>query len=70
MSAADEYKALWSAKTTKQIEKELQSWQRHFAKHERAYSWHDQLTAPGQMSDGDRVNVLKDILRERGESEL
>lgn len=59
------YRALWESKPTKQIERELKSWQSHFAKHEGHYSFHGATAHPGEMTDGERVMVLKDILRER-----
>jgi uncharacterized Zn ribbon protein len=65
MDMEADYRRLWEGKTTKQIEKELKSWQRHFAKHEAAYKWHRNMTATGELSDGDRVRILKDILRGR-----
>ena len=60
------HRSHWEKKTTRQIEKEIESWQKHFRKHDGAYHWHGaSLTAPGELSDGDRVRILKDILRER-----
>ncbi len=62
----EEYKKLWSKKTTKQIEKELNSWRKYVDKHSSAYAWHGaSMTPPNSLSDGDKISALKEILSER-----
>lgn len=62
----DEYKSHWEGKTEQQLEKEISSWRKHMAKHSAAYQWHgENLTAPGELSDGTRLCILKDVLREK-----
>ena len=64
----EDYKKVWSLKTTRQIRKELKSWQRYFDKHSAAYAWHGRdITPPGELADGDKACALKEILRERNE---
>ena len=55
----DTYRKTWEAKTKRQVEKELDSYQRYLAKH---CDGHFQQSAPDEMSDGDRVRILKEVL--------
>lgn len=61
------YKSVWEKKTTRQIEKELKSWQVYVNKHSGAYAWHGNgITPPGTLPDGDKITALKELLEERG----
>lgn len=53
------YRRVWENKSRKQVERELASYQRHLDKHKDTFF---QQSAPGEMTDGDRVMVLKEIL--------
>lgn len=64
----EQYRAHWANKTTKQIQKELASWRAHMDKHEAHYKFHGRTAPPDEMTDGDCVRELRDVLRERGES--
>lgn len=66
-SPYDEYKNLWKDKTTIQIQKEIKSWRSYMQKHNSAYNLHGgNMTAPGQLADGDKLSALRDILKDRG----
>lgn len=55
----DAYRKQWESKTKRQVEKELDSYHRYLAKHA---DGHFQQSAPDEMSDGDRVRTLKEVL--------
>lgn len=57
-----DYKAQWSKKTLKQVMKELESYQAYLARHP---DRHFQQAAPDEMTDGDRIIALKDVIREK-----
>lgn len=60
------YKDQWRGKTTKQIEREIESWRRYMQKHTKAYAWHGgNMTPPSELADGDKLNALREILDER-----
>lgn len=59
------YRHIWEAEPTSKVQAELDSWTAHFAKHEGHYSFHKRTTHPDELTDGERVMILKDILRER-----
>jgi len=61
-SAADRYREIWSRKTIKQIEKEIESFRRYFARHKDCF-FHE--CAPDSLSDGNQMVILKDILAEK-----
>lgn len=65
MTAIEKYRAIWSAKTVRQIEKEIESMRRYMQRNDRAYSWHGAQHAPGEMSDGDRLVTLQCALEEK-----
>ena len=58
----DQYRLIWSMKTKRQVEKELESYHKYLAKHPDSFF---QEPAPDEMSDADRVNVLKEIIAEK-----
>lgn len=53
------YRKQWEAKTKRQVEKELDSYQRYLAKHRDTFF---QQSAPDELTDGDRVFILKEVL--------
>lgn len=53
------YRKQWEAKTKRQVEKELESYQRYLAKHRDTFF---KQSAPDELTDGDRVRVLKEII--------
>lgn len=55
----DAYRKQWEAKTKRQVEKELESYQRYLAKHRDTFF---KQSAPGELTDGDRVFILKEVL--------
>lgn len=56
----------WENKSISQIRKEILSWQKHFDKHSKAYTWHkSDMHIPGTLSDGDKITFLKEILEKR-----
>lgn len=59
------YRNIWEAEPTSKVERELKSWQAHFARNEGHYSFHGSTAHPDELADGERVMVLKDILRSR-----
>ena len=60
------YRSFWESKTTSQIKKEIQSWQKYFNKHRQAYSFHgSDMTTPNTLADGDKIMILKEILKNR-----
>lgn len=61
-NAVDRYREIWSRKTIKQIEKELDSYRRYLARHKDCFF---KECAPDSLSDGDRIVILKDLLREK-----
>jgi hypothetical protein len=63
---AEKYASMWRRKTIKQIEREIESWRRHFQKHNAGYGFTSAaIAAPGALADGDRMNILREILAER-----
>lgn len=64
--AEEIFKKCWESKTTKQIQKEIESWRKRIDKHGQAYAWHGaNMTPPNHLADGDKVMILKEILNER-----
>ena len=60
------YRSFWEKKTSSQIKKEIESWQKYFDKYGQSYSFHGgDMTPPNTLADGDKVLILKEILRER-----
>lgn len=53
------YRKQWEAKTKRQVEKELESYQRYLAKHRDTFF---KQSAPDEITDGDRVFILKEVL--------
>ncbi len=60
------YRERWESKTTHQIKREIKSWRSYMQKHSGSYGWIE--TNPNELSDGDKLNILRDILSARGES--
>ncbi len=64
----EKYGRYWSCKTDKQIENELASFRRYVDKHGQAYAWHGAgMTPSGCLADGDKIEILKNILKSRAE---
>lgn len=64
--ATQNYRSIWEKKTTKQIQKEIESWHRYIDRYSQSYAWHGKdITPPGTLADGDKVLILKEILRDR-----
>jgi len=62
----ERYREIWEQKTNKQIEKEIKSWHTYMSKHNSAYEWHGKnITPPGELADGDKLLILKEILNGR-----
>lgn len=55
----DAYRKQLEAKTKRQVEKELESYQRYLAKHRDTFF---QQSPPDELTDGDRVFILKEVL--------
>lgn len=55
----DAYRKQWEAKTKRQVEKELESYQLYLAKHRDTFF---KQSAPDELTDGDRVFILKEVL--------
>jgi hypothetical protein len=69
--ARNNFKNLWAQKTTKQVQKEVKSWRSYMQRYTQAYAWHGAgMTAPGQLADGDKLCILREILSERNAEEL
>lgn len=67
LTAEDRYRAHWSAKTSKQIQRELDSMRKYVQRNSSSYAWHGaNSSAPGEITDGDKINALRDILRTKG----
>lgn len=60
------YRKIWEAKTTHRIQIEIAGWRKYMQKHSGAYGWLE--TNPNELSDGDKLNILREILQKRGES--
>lgn len=65
MSMYEEYVAIWSTKTAKQISKEITSLHKYMQKYDTHYAFHGKSHAPDEMSDSDRLRALRDILKEK-----
>ena len=62
----EKYGKFWSQKTNKQIEKELASFRKYIDKYSQAYAWHgSDMTPPGCLADGDKIEILKNIIKAR-----
>lgn len=59
------YLAAWNVKTTKQVEKELASMRKYVQRHSAHYTWHGANVPPGGLADGDKILILREILRNR-----
>lgn len=57
----DEYRALWRKKGAKAIERELKSMQAYLQRHSDGFS---QISAPDELSDGDRLMALRELSEE------
>jgi hypothetical protein len=66
LTAEDRFRAAWSAKTAKQVERELASMHRYVQRNSSSYAWHGANAAPGSMTDGDKIIVLREILVAKG----
>lgn len=57
------FREKWSKKSAKIIKKEIDSYQRYFEKNIQSYEWHGRYQQhPDELSDGDRIRILKEIL--------
>lgn len=58
------FRDIWGARTVKQIEGEIKSWQRYMEKNLQSYVWHGKSsTPPDELPDGDKVRILREILQ-------
>lgn len=55
------FKSMWSVKPISKIKKELDSYQKRFSKHQDTF-FHQ--GPPEELSDGDRVIALKELINE------
>ena len=71
MDRREQYKNLWRNKTIVRIEKEIESWRRHFQKHDAGYGFTSgSVAAPDELADGDRFNILRELLQEKQQLEV
>lgn len=61
----EQYKEYWSKKTLKQVRKEYMSLQKYIQKYVTSYAWHGNQHAPGEMSDGQRLSALREVIEEK-----
>lgn len=59
-----DYIKMWSAKTDKQILKEIESYHKYFARYKS--SWSDGTSSKDDFTPSDKLLELKIIARERG----
>jgi len=59
---ADRYREVWARKTIKQVEGEGDSYHKYLARHKDSFF---KECAPDSLSDGNRIVILKDLLREK-----
>lgn len=57
----EEYRALWRKKGVKSIERELKSMQSYLQRNTDGFR---QISAPDELSDGDRLMALRDLIRD------
>lgn len=57
----EEYRALWRKKGAKAIERELKSMQAYLQCHADGFR---KISAPDELSDGDRLMALRDLIRD------
>ena len=57
----EEYRALWRSKGAKAIKLELKSMQAYLQRHSDGFR---QISAPDELSDGDRLMALRDLSKE------
>lgn len=57
----EEYRALWRSKGAKAIEREIKSMQAYMQRHSDGFR---QISAPDELSDGDRLMALRDLIRD------
>lgn len=60
------YRKIWESKNTKQIKKEISGWRKYMQKHAGSYGWIE--INPNELNDSDKLNILREILKKRGES--
>lgn len=65
MTICERFINIWSAKTSKQISKEIESLRKYMQKNDTHYVLHGKSHAPDEMSDSDRLRALMEILREK-----
>lgn len=56
------YRGQWQAKTKRQVERELESYQRYLAKHRDTFF---KQSPPEELTDGDRIRILREVLSAR-----
>lgn len=56
---------IWSAKTIRQITKEIESLRKYMQKNDAHYVLHGKSHAPDEMSDSDRLRALVQILKDK-----
>ncbi len=59
----EQFRKTWSKKTVRQLEKEIDSWQRYMQKHSGSYGWVE--TNPNEMNDSDKLTILREIHSEK-----
>lgn len=65
MSMQERFVNIWSAKTIRQITKEIESLRKYMQKNDAHYVLHGKSHAPDEMSDSDRFRALVQILKDK-----
>lgn len=65
MSMQERFVNIWSAKTIRQITKEIESLRKYMQKNDAHYVLHGKSHAPDEMSDSDRLRALVQILKDK-----
>lgn len=65
MNMHERFQDIWSTKTIKQVAKEIESLRKYMQKNDAHYVLHGKSHAPDEMSDGERLCTLLDILEEK-----
>lgn len=61
-----EYRSQLAKKTLNQLRKEDEKWRKYMDKYNAAYNLHGGvMTPPDCLSDGDKVSILREIIREK-----
>lgn len=58
------FRICWEKRAPAQVEREIESMRRHMQKHAGHYAFHGRTAHPDELTDGDRLRILREILED------